>query len=427
MAAEGELKVLEGFLREKNYRIPQQGAFRIGRDRHASMPIMSRKVSREHARITYNNGVYTITDLDSKGGTFVNQRKVKSTVLRDGDLIQIANVKMRFVLREAGQRRKEREEPVGRPVIIPPRPAPAPEPGDRKPAPTEVEVPAFSDDELALVGRSIGGVKLIAALARGRRTLLYKGIQPSRNRVVAFKMLNLQAVRDPAVVRWFITGAQHAGQLRHEDAVAPFGGGREGSYVFVYSPFMENRTARERFAGAREEGLAAVKAALEALIHVARALEFGHSKGVLHLGLRPSKVLYNENRRAKLNGLGFDNGPGAPGATMTPEVTAYLAPEQISVAGEISAATDIFSLGACFYYMLTGRRPPRDHRHRIPSPKEENAAVPDSICRIIERMVNPAPEGRYRYYGELLHDLRWALRGEAWPRAHLSTQRRSRR
>ena len=77
----------------------------------------------------------------------------------------------------------------------------------------------------------------------------------------------------------------------------------------------------------------------------------------------------------------------------------------------------MYSLGAAFYYMLTGRRPERDRRQRVPSPKLANKAVPDSICRISERMLDPSPEARYRAYGQLLHDLRWALRGEAWPHA----------
>ena len=67
--------------------------------------------------------------------------------------------------------------------------------------------------------------------------------------------------------------------------------------------------------------------------------------------------------------------------------------------------------------MLTGRPPQRDRRQRIPSPKQVNRVIPDSICRIAEKMVAPDPEARYRSYGQLLHDLRWALRGEAWPHA----------
>jgi len=66
---------------------------------------------------------------------------------------------------------------------------------------------------------------------------------------------------------------------------------------------------------------------------------------------------------------------------------------------------------------LTGKKPTRDHRQRIGSPKLINPAIPDSICRILEKMLMPDPAKRYPSYGQFIHDVRWALRGEAWPHA----------
>jgi len=416
MALQGTLQVMQGFLRDKIHALPLDKEYTIGRDRKCDIPIMSRRVSRHHATIGFRNGAYSITDLNSKTGTQLNSRKITMSVLRDGDIIQIADVKFRFVMSEPEA--APAPAPASRaPVMIPPKPAP-PLPPPEKKAPQEVELAAFAPEELAYLGRTIGGVKLIAALGKGRRTVIYKGIHSAQNLVVAFKMLSPEVAKDPAVVRWFIAGAKRSGNLRHEDAVWPIGGGSKGSIFFVYTTFMENGTAQERFATAVEEGTPAVKRALETLVHVTRALEFGLKKGVLHLGIRPSKILYDEKRHAKLSGLGFDNTLSAPGAKMTPEIEAYLAPEQAGTNGDTTAATDVYSLGAAFYFMLTGQPPLRDRRQRLPSPKGANRAVPDSICRIIEKMVVPSPPGaRYRTYGQLLHDLRWALRGEAWPHA----------
>jgi serine/threonine-protein kinase len=278
-------------------------------------------------------------------------------------------------------------------------------------------VTRFTADELALIGRTIGGTKLITALARSRRTMIYKGTQASHNRVVAFKMLRPEAVAKREIVAWFISGAKRASGLRHEDIVGPLGGGSEEGVYFLTLPFMDSGSALERFSDATEEGIPAAKRALEALVHVTRALEFAHGSGVLHLGLRPSKILFSDQHHAKVTGLGFDNTTSAAGAEATQEIEIYLAPEQFGTKGDLKAETDIFSLGATFYYMLTGQPPQRDHRQRIPSPKEANRVIPDSICRIAEKMVAPDPQARYRSYGLLLHDLRWALRGEAWPHA----------
>ena len=412
MAEEGKLCVLEGFMHKKSYTLRRDREIQIGRNRRCEIPIMSRRVSRAHAAISCRNGVYAISDLSSKTGTLVNDQKIRSTVLRHNDLIQIGDVKFRFLLEE-----EKAAATVSEPLVIAPNPVSPPvqeKPETREP-PSETEVSAFSEEELGVVGETISDIKLIAPISQGRRTVIYKGIQSARNRVVAMKMLKPEAAKDPAVIGWFINGTTQAGKLMHEDAVAPLGGGREGSVFYAYTPFMENGNAQKRFAKALEEGLPAVKRALESLVHVARALEFAKAKQFLHLGLRPSKILYNENRRAKLSGLGYDNSLTAPGAESSREIEAYIAPEQVGYSTEVTFAADIFSLGATFYYMLTGQRPKRDHRWRMTSPKLVNREIPDSICRIIEKMVAPVPEERYLTYDHILHDLRWALRGEVWP------------
>ena len=419
MALQGKLKVVEGFVKDKLIVLPKEAAYLIGRDRICDMSVMSRRVDRKHARITCRNGAYALTDLETKTGTIVNRNKIATTVLRHNDMIQVGDIKMRFLLEdeEAPKAETVAAAPAPpRPVVIPPKPAPVPV-MDKEPSEVDIAVPVFTPEELAVVGRTISGLKVIAALAKGRRTIIYKAIQSEHNRVVALRMLSPEAARNPAIVRWFIEGVQGAAEMRHEDTVSPLGGGRDGENFFSFAIFMENGSALERFADVKKAGVPAIKMALESLIHVVRALEFGQGKGRYHLGIRPTKIMQDEKRHAKLLGLGFDSTPWAPGASVTPQIESYRAPEQGgSTPPPPSAATDIYSLGATFYYMLTAHHPKRDRRGRVGVPKLLNPAVPDSICRIVEKMTDPEPDGRYRTYGQLLHDLRWALRGEAWPK-----------
>ena len=418
----GKLRVVEGFLSKKLYEIPEDKPISIGRDRRRHIPIMSRRVSRDHARVEFRNGTYSITDLKSKQGTLVNNKKITNTVLRHNDLVKIADVVFRFVLEEAemAEERQLGETPAPKkPVILGPRPTPPPPEPEAPPLakarPTKVAVPSFTEEERQFLGQTVAGIKIIAPLAKGRRTLIFKGSQSAMNRIVALKLIKPKASKDIGIARWFSAGTKASAKLRHEDTLTPLGGGRENDMVFSFSPYMENGNAEQYFANAIHKGLASVKRALEAIVHAARALEYGLSKNTLHLGLRPTKILFNEGWRPKLIGLGFDNALTAPGAESSPEIAAYAAPEQQSGSAPVSHATDTFALGATFYYMLTGEIPERDHRQRIPSPKRFNPAVPDSICRIIERMLAPEPKQRYADYGQLIHDLRWALRGESWP------------
>jgi pSer/pThr/pTyr-binding forkhead associated (FHA) protein len=422
MAKRAMLRVVQGFLRDKDNVLPTDESVEvtIGRDHRCTIPIMNRKVSRTHAKITYKSGVYTITDLESKAGTKINTRKIANCVLRRDDLVEIGPVKFKFVLDEGEEKAAAAKEPAkapSQPVMIAPKPtiAPVPAPVEKHKDPSSIfEGPVFSKEELSLVGETLGNIRIISAVGRGRRTLVYKGIQSEENRVVAFKVLNPRAAEDPDVVQWFITGARRAGDLRHEEIVPLLGGGRQGKVIFLLTLFMDGGDARQRFAKAVSEGVAAVKRALETLVHITRALEYAKGKGIMHLGIRPGKILHGERSKPKLNGFGFDNSIYAPGAERTHDVEAYVAPEVL--AGEkIVPAADMYGLGATFHYMLTARRPQRDLRKRLPVPKDYNPAVPDSICRIVEKMVAPDPAERYPTYGQLLHDLRWALRGEAWP------------
>ena len=424
-----KLKVLTGFVRQREIILPEEGAFSIGRDRHRDLPIMSRKISREHAKIHCDNGTYLLVDCQSKHGTKINDRPVEKRALRHGDVIELGDVKLEFVIealrrRPAAQPRSASGDATPAtvsdntptdPLIIPPKPKTRPK-TDVLPAAVEIRKPQFSPEELDRVGSAIGDIRIIAALDKGRRTVIYKCIQDSKNRVLALKLLTAEFLKRPEVVQWFINGARNAGEFRHEDTVPLLGGGQTDNDLYVFSRFMDGGCARDRFARTLEEGLPAIKRALESIVHVTRALEFAQGKNILHLGVRPAKILFDEKRRAKLNGLGFDNSPNAPASGAAVEHAAYVAPEQLAGKGDVSYATDIYSLGATFYYMLTGRRPARDPRQRIPSPKLINERIPDSICRIIEKMVAPAPDQRYKSYGQLLHDVRWALRGETWPR-----------
>ena len=100
MALQGRLTVVQGSLPNSEYPLPLEGDFTIGRNRRTSLPILMRTVSRKHAKIVFRNGAYTITDLESKSGVLVNDRKIAMTVLRHGDRIQIGHVKFRFSMQE---------------------------------------------------------------------------------------------------------------------------------------------------------------------------------------------------------------------------------------------------------------------------------------------------------------------------------------
>ena len=401
--------------------------FSVGRDKKANtygVPTAT-SISREHCYIENKGGVLSITDLGSKNGTLVNGKTVESRALRDNDEVEVGRIRFRVNIldREPDEEEKGpkgekaifeapmppvRPEPKEEPAVIPPKPGNIPEPA-------VAESAKFSKRDLELVGQVVGSYKILSAVAVSPRGIIYKAHEPSKNRLVAMKLLNRNLAGSPEGVAWFTQGAKRSGALRHENIVPIVGGGRLGDTYYVSSLFMARGSAEARFRRAPKEGIELVKAALQAAIQVVRALEFGFQEQVLHLGVRPSKILFDERRRVRLNDMGFNNGPG-PGFDMQSSRADYLAPEQKKNPKSADFKADVFGLGGSFYYMLTGRAPERSPRGVLTPPCHINRVVPESLCRIVEKMLEPDPAKRYDSYGHLLHDLRWALRGEVWPK-----------
>jgi len=424
----GWLKVEAGFQSGRAFQLREGETFYIGRDKKNNYSIPLSQASRVHCKIENRGGTFSITDLQSKNGTFVNGERIESRPLRDGDVIEVARSRLRLTLEPETD---EKTPPKSMPVIIAPQPrvmTTVSSPSAVLPRALAAEGLVFSDEERAYVGRLLGNVKLISAVYAGSRSRVFKGVESEKNRVVAVTMLPLALAENREAVRWFVEGCKRSGALRHEDALPILRGGREGKAYYHVTPYMEQQSAQVIFRKVAEtaravmdkakhghQALLLAKRALQAVIHVARALEHAHQHGVLHGGLRPTKILFNEYGIAKLAGLGFDNGPG-PGFVADGPPAQYLAPEQKRPDGQVDHRSDIHSLGLTLYFMLTGRLPVRLPNGRVQSPRELNPAVPESVCRIVEKMIELDPGDRYLSYGHLLHDLRWVLRGESWPR-----------
>ena len=449
------LRVEVGASRGRVFVLDQDEPFYVGRDKKCDYQIASTRVSRLHCKFVGRRGSFCVEDLDSRQGTYVNGERVKSRALRSGDVVMVSGNRLRFevgdpdrigmasygaatsgekggsadaaasekppVARAEPEKATEGEAEGGFQVVAP---SPAPSRDDegetvllRVVEPDwELGVFVFTARDRELMGRSFGPCRLIEPAGRGRRCVIFKSEHQETGRIVAVKLLRPTYRKNVSVKRWFVKGAQRAGKARHENVVRIISGGREGDDMYLVMEFMPCN-AFQRFRKVKEEGLEGVRRALQTVTQVTRALEFGYSEQrILHGGVRPSKILFNDAGRAKLTGLGFNNkttGPKAPGGE---DLAPYLAPEMLEDPGKVRRRTDIYALGASFYYMLTGDAPQRDAGNHAPSPKERNAQVPDSIVRITEKMLAPSAAGRYENYAHLLHDLRWALRGEVWHR-----------
>jgi len=213
----------------------------------------------------------------------------------------------------------------------------------------QTEVPAM---------RSFGDYELLEEIARGGMGIVYKARQISLNRIVALKMLLFGPMAQPEYVQRFRTEAAAAASLQHPHIVAIFEVGfREGQHFFA----MEHVAGRSLSDVVRDGPVPARRAA-DYVKTVAEAIQYAHERGILHRDLKPSNVLIDEFDQPKVTDFGLAKQIGKETElTLSGQVLGspnYMPPEQaVPHRGLVGKRSDVYSLGAILYHLLTGRAP----------------------------------------------------------------------
>src|SRR5262249_8762432 len=156
------------------------------------------------------------------------------------------------------------------------------------------------------------------------------------------------------------------------------------------------------------------------IAEVADALDYAHQQGVIHRDIKPSNLLLSPGGRLSLNDFGLARMLEQPGMTLTGEFVgtpAYMSPEQVTAGRTpLDHRTDIYSLGATLYELLTLQRPfPGERRdqvlaqilHKDPTaPRRVNKKVPKDLETICLKALEKDPDRRYQTAGQMAEDLR---------------------
>ena len=203
-----------------------------------------------------------------------------------------------------------------------------------------------------------GDYELLEEIGRGGQGVVYLARQKSLNRTVALKAIGLGRWASALHLRRFRQEAEAAARLEHPRIVPIYEiGERDGSCYFSMK-FVEGGQLDEVV---RREAMP-IRQATELLVKIARTVQFAHEHGILHRDIKPGNILLDRNGEPHLTDFGLARLTEQE-STVTNSfdvlgTPSYMAPEQAAGhAKQLTVATDVYSLGAVFYHMLTGQPP----------------------------------------------------------------------
>ena len=220
----------------------------------------------------------------------------------------------------------------------------------------------------------------------------------------------------------FLREARAAAQLQHPGIVGVHEVGIEGETVYIVSDFIEGLSLDKWLEGQRPTP----RKAAELCIKIAEALHHAHEKGVIHRDLKPGNIMFDAAGETHVMDFGLAKREAGE-ITMTVEgqimgTPAYMSPEQAKGEGHrVDRRTDVYSLGAVLFELLTGERPFRGNVRMLlkqviedeaPSLRKLDARVPRDLETICLKCLQKEPRRRYPTAQELVDELRRYLDGK---------------
>lgn len=266
-----------------------------------------------------------------------------------------------------------------------------------------------------LSGKRLGIYQIDRRLGRGGMGEVYMAHDTALDRTVALKVLRSTLVHDEQLVERFHREARASAKLNHPNIVRIHSVGVEDGVPYFAMEWIDGEPLD---AILKAQGTLPWQRAMNITGQVASALESAHAQGIIHRDIKPANILIDKSGRAHVTDFGVAKVLNAR-TQLTTEGTfigtpQYMSPEQCGV-GEISPASDLFSLGATAYEMLSGMLPfdgdtpatlIRKITQESPNPLSELVpGLPESVCTLVHRLLEKDAANRYQSAHEVLCDL----------------------
>ena len=260
--------------------------------------------------------------------------------------------------------------------------------------------------------------KIIRSIGEGGMANVYLGFDTILDRNVAIKVLRGDLSNDEKFVRRFQREALSASSLAHPNIVEMYDVGEDDGLYYIVMEFIDGITLKQLL---KKRGSLTLSETLDIMSQLTDGMSHAHDSYIIHRDLKPQNIMIKDDGQIKITDFGIAMALNSTQLTQTNSVMGsvhYLPPEQASGKGA-TVKSDIYSMGIIFYELLTGKLPFKGEnaveialkqmRDPLPSLRDDNPEIPQSIENIILKATAKNPKNRYEDSREMHEDLLTAL------------------
>jgi eukaryotic-like serine/threonine-protein kinase len=274
-------------------------------------------------------------------------------------------------------------------------------------------------------GTRLGPYEILAPLGAGGMGEVYRAHDSRLDRTVAIKVLPAAFSRDAERLRRFEQEARATAALNHPNILAVFDIGTHEDSPYVVTELLEGETLRHR----TQSGPLSVRKATDYALQSARGIAAAHDRGIVHRDLKPENIFLTRDGRIKILDFGLakltrphGESSGADTPTLASQTepglvlgtVGYMSPEQVR-GKPADARSDIFSLGAILYEMVSGKRAFHDDtaadtmtailKGEPPPLSDVQQNVPPGLVRTVEHCLEKDPDSRFQSARDVVFSL----------------------
>jgi serine/threonine-protein kinase len=271
-----------------------------------------------------------------------------------------------------------------------------------------LKVPA--DDPL--IGRLINNYTLVERLGKGAMGMVYKARHEMLERDAAIKLLAPQYIDDKEFVARFLREARAAAHLNHPNIVSVYDAGVDNDTYYLVMEYVDGKDLEHML---KERGVFPEVEMLRYGLAAAQALAYAHKHNIIHRDIKPENLMLTREGVLKVADLGLAKATNEQNASVTMEgilvgTPHYISPEQIR-GEEADGRSDIYSLGATLFNLVTGRPPftgsssgeilSKHLSDPLPFPKQLNPKLSEVFCQVFFKMMFKDRNDRYANMDEV--------------------------